>query len=420
VGGVNRSTLLNQLQIDREPERGGDHERPFPWWILGAVAGVVVLGVLVWFLIARPDRPAVRVATASAVTQGASTRGGSLLVASGYVIARRAATVSSKVTGKVAEVLIEEGQRVVPGQVMARLDDSNIRASVAQARAQASAAEANFHVAQVGFTQAGSREARAQKLHAQGYLSDQSVEDAHNATESARYNLELMQRQAQVARAGLAVAERSLDDTVVRAPFAGVVTVKAAQPGEMVSPVSAGGGFTRTGIGTVVDMDSLEVEVDVAESFINRVTAGMPATVRLNAYPEWEIPAEVVAVIPTADRSKATVSVRLGFKIRDPRIVPEMGARVSFLGPAVAQATRNRSVMVPADAVLADGPDKGAVFLVADGKLERRAVRLGPQEPKGQIVQAGLSPGDVVAVGGLDKLKDGERVRINRKPAEDE
>jgi multidrug efflux pump subunit AcrA (membrane-fusion protein) len=125
-------------------------------------------------------------------------------------------------------------------------------------------------------------------------------------------------------------------------------------------------------------------------------------------------------VIPTADRSKATVSVRLGFKIRDPRIVPEMGARVSFLGPAQTQVARNRSVMVPADAVLADGPDKGAVFVVADGKLERRAVRLGPQEPKGQIVQAGLSPGDAVAVGGLDKLKDGERVRVNRKPAEDE
>jgi RND family efflux transporter MFP subunit len=417
---VNRSTLLNQLHIDREPPPGGGDDRPFPWWILGAVAGVILAGVLVWFLIARPDRPAVRVATASAVTQGASTRGGSLLDASGYVIARRAATVSSKVTGKVAEVLIEEGQRVVPGQVMARLDDTNIRATVAQARAQAAAAEASFHVAQVGFTQAASREARAQKMHAQGYLSDQAVEDAHNATESARYNLELMQRQAQVARAGLAVAERSLDDTVVRAPFAGVVTVKAAQPGEMVSPISAGGGFTRTGIGTIVDMDSLEVEVDVAESFINRVTAGMPATVRLNAYPEWEIPAEVVAVIPTADRSKATVSVRLGFKIRDPRIVPEMGARVSFLGPAQTQVARNRSVMVPADAVLADGPDKGAVFVVADGKLERRAVRLGPQEPKGQIVQAGLSPGDAVAVGGLDKLKDGERVRVNRKPAEDE
>jgi RND family efflux transporter MFP subunit len=420
---VNRSTLLNQLQIDREPERGGgDPDRPFPWWILGVVAGVILAGVLVWFLIARPDRPAVRVATATAVTQGASTRGGSLLDASGYVIARRAATVSSKVTGKVAEVLIEEGQRVVPGQVMARLDDTNIRATVAQARAQAGAAQASFHVAQVGFTQAQAREARAQKLHAQGYLSDQSLEDAHNATESARYNLELMQRQAQVARAGLAVAERSLDDTVVRAPFAGVVTVKAAQPGEMVSPISAGGGFTRTGIGTVVDMDSLEVEVDVAENFINRVQTGMPATVRLNAYPTWEIPAAVIAVIPTADRSKATVSVRLGLQVKDPRIVPEMGARVSFLAPAAAQTAgpRSRSVMVPPDAVMADGADKGAVFVVADGRLERRAVRLGPQEPKGQVVQAGLTPGDVVAVGGLDKLKDGARVRINRKPAEDD
>lgn len=425
---MNRSNLLSQLQIDREPDGGGRGRgqgpvRPFPWlWVLGAAVGVVVLAGLVWFLLARPDRPAVRVAEATAIAPGASARGGSLLDASGYVIARRAATVSSKVTGKVAEVLIEEGQQVTAGQVMARLDDSNIRASVAQAQAQVAAAEANLHLAQVGLTQAASREKRAQTLHAQGYVSDQSVEDAHNATDSARYNLELMQRQAQVARAALGVGQRGLEDTVVRAPFAGVVTVKAAQPGEMVSPVSAGGGFTRTGIGTVVDMDSLEVEVDVAESFINRVQTGMPAVVRLNAYPAWEIPAAVIAVIPTADRSKATVSVRLAMKVKDPRIVPEMGARVSFLGPAAqaAAGARNRSVVVPADAVMAEGADKGQVFVLADGKLERRAVSLGPQEPKGQVIQAGLSPGDKVVVGALDKLKDGERVRINTKPEDDE
>jgi multidrug efflux pump subunit AcrA (membrane-fusion protein) len=202
-----------------------------------------------------------------------------------------------------------------------------------------------------------------------------------------------------------------------------VVTVKAAQPGEMVSPVSAGGGFTRTGIGTIVDMDSLEVEVDVAESFINRVAEGMPATVKLNAYPDWEIPAEVIAVIPTANRSKATVTVRVGLKSHDPRIVPEMGARVAFLAPrdAGAAAVRPRkSVTVPADAVMAQGPDRGVVFVLKDGRLERRAVRLGPAEPKGQTIQAGVAPGETVAVGALDKLKDGELVRVDRKPPKDD
>jgi multidrug efflux pump subunit AcrA (membrane-fusion protein) len=188
----------------------------------------------------------------------------------------------------------------------------------------------------------------------------------------------------------------------------------------MVSPISAGGGFTRTGIGTIVDMDSLEVEVDVAENFINRVSEGMPAVVKLNAYPDWEIPAAVIAVIPTADRSKATVSVRLGLKVKDPRIVPEMGARVSFLGPAVAAAGPvARSVVVPADAVLTQGPDKGFVFVVTGGRLERRAVRLGAQEPRGQVIQAGVAPGEKLAVGGLGKLRDGERVRITTKAEDD-
>ncbi|MET0273053.1 MAG: efflux RND transporter periplasmic adaptor subunit [Phenylobacterium sp.] len=417
---MSRSSLLSQLQIDRD--RPGGPDRPFPWWIVGLAAAVVMAAALAWFLIARPDRPAVRVAEATAVSSGAGASGGSLLDASGYVIARRAATVSSKVTGKVAEVLIEEGQHVAAGQVLARLDDTNILASVAQAQAQVAAAEANLAVARSAFDTAGPRDARRRKLHDAGYLSEQSVEDSRAAYDAARYSYDLAARQAQVARAGLEVARRSLDDTVVRAPFAGVVTVKAAQPGEMVSPISAGGGFTRTGIGTIVDMDSLEVEVDVAESFINRVRERMPAVVRLNAYPDWEIPAEVIAVIPTANRSKATVSVRVGLKARDARIVPEMGARVAFLAPktAAAAGSRARSVVVPADAVLTESADRGVVFVVADGKLERRAVRLGPAEPAGQVLQSGVSPGDRLAVGGLDKLKDGERVRIDTRPPDED
>jgi RND family efflux transporter MFP subunit len=420
---MNKSTLLSQLQIDRTDKAPRGPDRPFPWWwALGVIAGVAALAALVWFLVARPDRPAVRVASATALSTGQSASGGgSLLDASGYVVARRAATVSSKVTGKVAEVLIEEGQHVAAGQVMARLDDSNARATLAQSEAQAAAAQASLASAQLNFDQAGPKIARQQHLHTAGYASDTAVEDARNAVDSARSAIDLARRQVAVAQAGRDMARRNLDDTIIRAPFAGVVTVKAAQPGEMVSPVSAGGGFTRTGIGTIVDMESLEVQVDVAESFINRVRQGMPATVKLNAYPDSEIPAEVIAVIPTADRSKATVGVRVGLRAKDPRLVPEMGARVSFLAPTTAAAAGPvaRSVIVPADAVLAEGPDKGVVFVLADGRLERRAVRLGPAEKNGQVLQAGVAPGEKLAVGGLDKLKDGERVRINTKPEDD-
>ncbi|MFI4975223.1 MAG: efflux RND transporter periplasmic adaptor subunit [Caulobacterales bacterium] len=414
---MSRSSLLSDLKIDREPERrppaGGGGRL---WWILGA-AGILALlvGALVWFLVVRPDLARVETATAATWT-GAASRGGSLLDASGYVVARREATVSSKITGKVLEVLIEEGQRVRAGQVIARLDDSNVRAAVNEARAQVAAAEASLKVAQTSVESAGPRYQRSQRLHTAGYLSDQDVEDAKATFDTARYTLELDQRQAQVARAALEVARRSEDDTVVRAPFSGVVTVKAAQPGEMVSPISAGGGFTRTGIGTIVDMDSLEVEVDVAESFINRVSQGMPATVKLNAYPEWEIPAEVIAVIPTADRSKATVSVRVGFKTKDPRIVPEMGAHVAFLGPAqTASGPNDRSVIVPPDAVVTEDSGQPVVFVIADGKAERHAVRLGDHGPQGQVVVAGLAPGDVVAVEGADKLKDGVGVRVTKQ-----
>ena len=223
-------------------------------------------------------------------------------------------------------------------------------------------------------------------------------------------------RAVEVAEARLALAERNLDDTVVRAPFAGIVTVKAAQEGEMVSPVSAGGGFTRTGIGTIVDMASLEVEVDVSENFINRVAAQQPATVTLNAYPDWSIPARVIAIIPTADRAKATVKVRVGFDVGDPRILPEMGARVAFLdskdasGSAATSAVA-QSVLVPRESVQVDG-DTGVVFVVADGGVERRTVRLGMQSAAGQVVLAGLTAGTRLARGDLSSLADGSRVRV--------
>jgi RND family efflux transporter MFP subunit len=214
------------------------------------------------------------------------------------------------------------------------------------------------------------------------------------------------------------VAQRNLDDTVIRAPFAGIVTEKAAQPGEMVSPISAGGGFTRTGIGTIVDMDSLEVEVDVSENFINRVRPQQPVTIKLNAYPDWDIPGSVIAMIPTADRAKATVKVRIAIKQKDARIIPEMGARVAFLSenePSTPGADKRppAGVSVPADAIVTDGATS-IVYVVHGSTVERRAVRLGGKTNSAQIVTAGLEPGNTVALGDLSKLSDGMRVRIDK------
>ena len=230
-------------------------------------------------------------------------------------------------------------------------------------------------------------------------ISAQTFDTAKASYDAARTGLTVAARAVEVAEARLALAERNLDDTVVRAPFAGIVTVKAAQEGEMVSPMSAGGGFTRTGIGTIVDMSSLEVEVDVSENFINRVVPQQPVTVRLNAYPDWTVPARVIAIIPTADRAKATVKVRVSLDVADERILPEMGARVAFLdaadgaaGPATRTTSAQRPVLVPKESVQVDG-DTGVVFVVADGGVERRTVRLGAQSAAGQVVLAGLTAG---------------------------
>jgi RND family efflux transporter MFP subunit len=248
-------------------------------------------------------------------------------------------------------------------------------------------------------------------------ISAQTFDTAKASYDAARTALEVAARSVEVAEARLAVAERNLDDTVVRAPFAGIVTVKAAQEGEMVSPMSAGGGFTRTGIGTIVDMGSLEVEVDVSESFINRVLPQQPVTVTLNAYPDWRIPARVIAIIPTADRAKATVRVRVGLEVSDPRILPEMGARVAFLdapekgaSPAVSSAAQH-AVVVPREAVQVDG-DTGVVFVVAGNGVERRTVRLGSQNAGGQVVLAGLTVGTRLSRGDLGLLADGSKVRV--------
>jgi RND family efflux transporter MFP subunit len=414
---MTNDALLHQLRIDRGEKprrsRGGGP----PWMIIAIVAAVALaaIGALAWFLVAQPDRTPVHSATATALASGGAGQGAALLDASGYVVARRQATVSSKITGMVQQVLIEEGDHVQAGQVIARLDPSNAQAAEAQARAGVGQAQANIVLAQANLANADIKFKRYAGAAGQGIVAAQAIDDTRTAYDSARANLAVSRSQLAVSQAELEVARRNLDDTIVRAPFAGVVTVKAAQPGEIVSPVSAGGGFTRTGICTIVDMDSLEVEVDVAESFINRVSQGMPAVVKLNAYPDWEIPADVIAVIPTADRSKATVTVRVELKAKDARIVPDMGARVTFFSPATVAGAHappaQRGVLVPSDAVKTEDSGQAVVYVIEDGRVERRAVGLGPQDSRGQVVLAGLQPGEVVAIS--DKpLSDGTKVRL--------
>jgi RND family efflux transporter MFP subunit len=400
------------LRIDRveEPEPAG---KPAILWI-GIAVGVAIIAFATYWLAFRETGIPIKVATAREIAGATAARGASTLDASGYVVARRQATVSAKITGKVMQVLIEEGQRVEKNEIIARLDDSNYRTAFEQTQAQLGQAQANVHAAQVAFDNAGPTFERNKKQIAQGVISAQTYDTAKAAYDAAETALLVAKRAEEVARAAVSYAQQNLTDTVIRAPYAGVVTVRAAQAGEIVSPMSAGGGFTRTGIGTIVDMDSLEVEVDVSENFINRVKPGQPASVKLNAYPDWEIPAAVIAVIPTADRAKATVKVRIGFKEKDPRILPEMGARVSFLedtNGANKVVSAAPAVVVPPEAVQASG-DTGVVFLVSGNKVERRAVRLGAKTTDGQIVLAGLSGGATVAVGDLNLLTDQAKVRI--------
>ena len=423
-----KNVLLDQLRIDRTTEvtEGGSLRGLL---IAGSVVLVLALAAVGWWALGRPSGIPIQVAVAREVaspgeSSGSTSVGASMLDASGYVVARRLATVSAKTIGRVVEVAIEEGQRVEKDQIIARLDDANARAMLDQARAQLAQAEASLEAARVALEDARPIFQRNEQQMKAGVISAQTFDTARATFNAAQTDYQVRLRAVELARAGVEVAERNLEDTIVRAPFGGIVTVKAAQPGEIVSPSTAGGGFTRTGIGTIVDMDSLEVEVDVSENFINRVHPDQPATIKLNAYPDWEIPANVIAVIPTADRSKATVKVRVGFKERDARILPDMGARVSFLSTPTAADDGSiqsvRAVVVPSEAVKANG-DNGTVFIInGDDTVERRVVRLGARTQDGQLVLSGLMGGMRVAVGNLDALTDGAKIHVVTEDAAQE
>ena len=397
-----QSSKLDQLKIAREPEKESVSRR---WPFLLGIPVVLVLAASWWAL--RPA-PAIEVRTVVArevSSQVAST----VLNASGYVTARRRATVSSKFTGKVIEVLIEEGMQVEEGQVLARLDDSNIRTSYELAEAQLRSSETSLKETEALLVEARAIFKRTQNLVDRELASQAEMDRARAGAGALAAQLEHKQAGVRVAEKQLNVHQQRLEDTIIRAPFSGVIVAKNAQPGEMISPVSAGGGFTRTGIGTIVDMGSLEIEIDVNEAYINRVKAGQKIVATLDAYPDWSVPCHVIAIIPTADRQRATVEVRVGFEELDPRILPDMGVKVAFQEENPG-ATRQAGVLIPRSAVSESG-GKQYVLLVVDNIIERRAVAIAGERGKEVLISSGISGGDKLVVNAPADIENGARVK---------
>ncbi len=402
---MTEKTSLDGLKIDRS---GVDDSRSRSWmWILLFILiPVAAIGGLAWWLMKPPGKVVVVSVARETSLDGAQT----VLNASGYVTARTKATVSSKVTARVLEVLIEEGMRVEKGQVVARLDASNVQTGLHLAEAELRAAKTARNETQALLVEVKLRLDRTTALVDDEVLSQAALDAVQAEADSLEARLGRQREEESVAESRVAVWKQQLEDTIIRAPFSGVVTTKDAQPGEMISPVSAGGGFTRTGIGTVVDMESLEIEVDVNESYINRVRAGQEVEAALDAYPDWKIPCHVIAIVPTADRDRATVRVRIGFEELDPRVLPDMGVKVAFREDQTEQVGQ-RAVAIPREAVRRDdGTD--VVFVVNRDRVERRAVRLNPGEGEEALVMAGIEGGERVVVQGPSDLADGDEVEV--------
>jgi RND family efflux transporter MFP subunit len=405
---------LSALKIEREPldaQSGG--------WVKW-VALLVVLAAAgggAWYFLSRERPIEVEAGTVSERAAGAQA---SVLNASGYVTARRRATVSSKVTGKVIEVNVEEGMEVREGQVLARLDDSTLQAALRLYRAQLEAAKRQIPESEVRLAQARIQLQRQERLRQEGLNTPNDIDNARADVDSLVARIASLQEDVKVAESQIAMQQTAIDDTIIRAPFSGVAISKDAQVGEMISPVSAGGGFTRTGICTIVDMRSLEIEVDVNESYINRVRASQPVTAVLDAYPDFQIPASVIAVVPTADRQKATVLVRIGFKQLDPRILPDMGVKVTFLresdtaaDAASTGASAQAVTLVPQAAVKTDSGTT-FVFLITSNTVERRAVKTGGTDGDRVEVLAGLKGGDRVVISPPPELAPGKLIEIKQ------
>lgn len=405
---TNKDELLSQLRINRDQQPAGESKTHL--WVGGGVALLLLTLGVSYFNNPAPVKVQVEMARMAVPDSSSAT----VLDATGYVVARRISTVSSKVTGRVAEIFIEEGQLVEKDQVVARLDDSNTAKAVELSRAEWRSAKTLVTETQARLTEAKLTLERTTELARTQLVSAAALDKARADFDSLRAQLDARNAEVDVSQKRLALQQQNLDDLTLRAPFAGVVISKDSQPGEMISPMSAGGGFTRTGICTLVDMASLEIEVDVNESYIQRVRNEQFVQAVLEAYPEWKIPAKVIAIIPAADRQKATVKVRIGFQVSDPRILPDMGVKVAFLNaePVVDEKPKEPlGVRVPISAVRNDGENK-FIFVVKDGVAELRKVTLNASYGTDIYIGSGLRPGEDFVVEVTPELKDGAKVEL--------
>lgn len=411
-----RQADLNSLKIDPLlRDAGGGHASR--WIIIVVLLILVSAGGLLW--LTKRDR-VMEVALVQVRKTEAASRDTAVLSASGYVEARRQATVSSKITGQVVELFVEEGMEVVEGQVLARLDDSEARAQAENARVQIEVALASIPELTIRVEDSERTYKRMATLFENAAISEEERDQAKTRMESLQAQLGIAQSQLALAESAHAVALRHLDNYTIRAPFPGIAISKDAQVGEMISPVSAGGGYTRTGISTIVDMASLEVEVDVNESFIARVSIGQKVLAVLDAYPDWHIPATVRTVIPAADRQKATVKVRIAFDALDPRILPDMGVKVNFLGdsaqtaPADSETQSPPSLIVDSKAI-SRATDQPHVWLCRrDSTIEQRSVKIGRSFQRSVEILEGLNAGDWVVADASQPLKPDQIIRAIR------
>ena len=401
------SDRISALKIDRSAATSSGGGRL--WLFIPSALIVLALG---WWFLLRPGAGAVMVETDTARRPPSIAAASSVLDASGYVVARRQATVSSKLTGKVEEVLVEEGMRVEKGQIVARLDDATQQAQVHLAEAQVDASQAALAEIEAQLRAARLERDRLREMAERKLTSASSLDSAEAVYDALAAKLETGKENVGVAMSNVALARDALDNMTIRAPFGGMVVSKNAQPGEMISPVSAGGGFTRTGICTIVDMDSLEIEVDVNEAYIQRVSSGQRVSATLDAYPTWQIPAEVIAIVPTADRQKATVRVRIGFLERDGRVLRDMGVKVAFLGSeAPAEPEQELQGVLIAREALHDDADGAFVWRISNGIVERRGVEVsGSLDRERVLVLRGLAVGDTVIRSAEGSLSAGQKV----------
>ncbi|MDA1092472.1 MAG: efflux RND transporter periplasmic adaptor subunit [Acidobacteria bacterium] len=397
---------LDDLRIDREDDSAD--RRRWPWVLLLTLA---LAGGAGWWWWTGPAQTAqVSVAVAQETTVAAEDT--AVLNASGYVAARRRATVSSKVTGKLVEVSVEEGMAVRQGQILARLDDSTVRSQLALAEARLVASQRGFAEQEVRQREAELTLGRTRRLVEEGVVGRAEIDSAEAEVDSLAARIAFAREQVVVSEREIDVFRTQLDDMVIRAPFSGIAISKDAEEGEMISPISAGGGFTRTGICTLVDMESLEIEVDVNESYINRVSDNQRVVANLDAYPDWDIPGAVITTVPAADRQRATVLVRIAFDELDDRLLPDMGVKVAFLEdqPPATEVTGSR-LLIPAGALRSDD-GQSIVFIVRTNVAERRAVRTGVTVGEQVEIVAGLTAGERVVVDAPDELMEGDPVVV--------